>query len=179
MQRMTLDLPTLMVMQSFAMASAGAVLLFAWTQNRAVSALAVWGTADFSAAGGILLLMFSVELEQPALSAFGGTLLCAQSGLIWKAVRNIDGKAAPLVLVFLGSAVIITAGAVPLIREYTGSVALAGGAVYISITAISLWRGRGDGLIARWALFSFATMHALALSVGTLSTFIGATGQDS
>jgi diguanylate cyclase (GGDEF)-like protein len=176
---MTLDLPTLMVMQSFAMACAGAVLLFAWTQNRAVSALAVWGIADFSAAGGILLLMFSVQLEQPALSAFGGALLCTQSGLIWKAVRNIDGKPAPLVLALLGGAVIIIGGAVPLVREYEGSIGLAGGAAYTALTAISLWRGRGDGLIARWALCSFAIMHALALSIGTLSTFIGTTGQDS
>jgi diguanylate cyclase (GGDEF)-like protein len=176
---MTLDLPTLMVMQSFAMASAGAVLLFAWAQNRVVSSLALWGVADFSAAAGILLLMFAVELEQPALSAVGGALLCTQSGLIWKAVRNFDGKPAPLVLVFLGGALIVTAGAIPLVREYAGSVALAGGAVYTAITAISLWRARGDGLIARWALFSFATTHALALSVGTLSTFIGTTGQDS
>ena len=38
---MTLDLPTLMVMQSFAMACAGAVLLFAWLQNRTISALAL------------------------------------------------------------------------------------------------------------------------------------------
>ena len=175
---MTLDLPTLMVMQSFAMASAGAVLLFAWTQNRVVWSLAVWGIADFSAAAGILLLMFAVEREQPALSALGGALLCTQAGLIWKAVRNIDGKPAPLVLAFLGSALIVAASAIPLVREYDGSVALAGGAVYTAITAISLWRGRGDRLIARWALFSFATIHALALSVGTLSTFIGTTGQD-
>ena len=176
---MTLDLPTLMVMQSFAMASAGAVLLFAWTQNRVVSSLALWGIADFSAAAGILLLMFAVELEQPGLSALGGALLCAQAGLIWKAARNIDGKPAPLVLAFLGGGLIVAAGAVPVVREYDGSVALAGGAVYTAITAISLWRGRGDRLIARWALFSFATIHALALLVGTLSTFIGTTGQDS
>src|ERR1700734_3625506 len=134
---MTLDLPTLMVMQSFAMACAGAVLLFAWTQNRAVSALAVWGIADFSAAGGILLLMFSVQLEQPALSAFGGALLCTKWGLIWKAVRNIDGKPAPLVLALLGGAVIIIGGAVPLVREYEGSIGLAGGAAYTALTAIS------------------------------------------
>jgi diguanylate cyclase (GGDEF)-like protein len=178
-QRVTLDLPTLMVMQSFAMASAGAVLLFAWTQNRVVSSLAVWGIADFSAAAGILLLMFAVELEQPALSALGGALLCTQSALIWKAVRNIDGKPAPLVLVFLGAAIIFAAGGLPLFRAYAGSVALASGAVYVAITAMSLWRGRGDRLVARWALFTFATIHALALSVGTLSTFIGTTGQDT
>ena len=176
---MTLDLPTLMVMQSFAMASAGALLLFVWTQNRNVPLLAVWGLADFSAAAGILSLMFGVTLRQSALSALGGVLLCSQSGLIWKAVRNIDGKPAALVLAFIGAAATVAAGAVPLFRDYAGSIALVGGAVYAVLAAASLWLGRGDRLFARWALFAFATMHALALSIGALSTFIGTTGQDA
>jgi diguanylate cyclase (GGDEF)-like protein len=176
---MTLDLPTLMVMQSFAMASAGGLLLFAWTQNRKMSPLAVWGLAHFSAAAGILSLMFGVVLQQLALSALGGVLLCSQSGLIWKALRNIDGKPAPLVLAFVGAAATIVASAVPLFRDYAGSLALVGGAVYAALAAASLWLGRDDRLIARWALFAFATMHALALSIGIFSTFIGATGQDA
>jgi hypothetical protein len=36
---MSLDLPTLMVMESFALACAGAVLLFIWLQNQTVSVL--------------------------------------------------------------------------------------------------------------------------------------------
>ena len=175
---MTLDLPTLMVMQSFAMASAGGLLLFAWTQNRNVSPLAVWGIAHFSAAAGILSLMFAVTLRQPALSALGGMLLCSQSGLIWKAVRNIDGKRAPFVFSFIGAAGIVAAGGVPVFHEYVGSVALTGGTIYIAAAAASLWLGRGDRLIARWALFGLATVHALALLIGLLSTLIGTTGQD-
>jgi diguanylate cyclase (GGDEF)-like protein len=176
---MTLDLPTLMVMQSFAMASAGALLLFAWLQNRTVSSLGVWGVAHFCAAAGILLLMFAVTVKRPELSALGGMLLCSQSGLIWKAVRNIDGKAAPLILALAGGAAIGVAGIMPVFRDYAGSVGLTGGAIYSAVAAVSLWLGRGDRLIARWALFAFAATHALALFIGTLSTLIGATGQDS
>src|ERR1700684_1213486 len=101
---MTLDLPTLMVMQSFAMASAGALLLFAWLQTRPVSSLGVWGVAHLCAAAGILLVMFAVTVERPVLSIIGAMLLCPQWGLIWKAVRNIDGKPAPLVFAFVGAA---------------------------------------------------------------------------
>jgi diguanylate cyclase (GGDEF)-like protein len=176
---MTLDLPTLMVMQSFAMASAGGLVLFAWTQNRNVPPLAVWGIAHFFAAAGILALMFGVVLQQHALSALGGALLCSQSGLIWKAVRNIDGKPAPLVLAFVGPATTAAASVAPLFRDYAGSIALVGGTVYAAVAAASLWFGRGDRLIARWALFSLATMHALALLIGMFSTFIGSTGQDA
>lgn len=176
---MTLDLPTLMVMQSFALASAGGLLVFAWTQNRNVSPLAVWGLGHFSAAAGILSLMFAVILRQPALSVFGGMLLCSQSGLIWKAVRNIDGEPAPFMFALIGAAATIAASAVPILGDYAGSIALVGGTVYAAVAAVSLWLGRGDRLIARRALFAFAAMHAFALSIGALSTFIGATGQDA
>ena len=47
---MNLDLPTLMVMQSFALACAGAVLLVAWLQNRKDIRLALWGIAHIVAA---------------------------------------------------------------------------------------------------------------------------------
>src|SRR5271154_4420908 len=83
-QIMALDLPTLMVKQSFALASAGAVLLFAWLQNRTISALALSGCANVIAAAGILSLMLGVALHQPVWSALGGCLLPLQSSLIWK-----------------------------------------------------------------------------------------------
>src|SRR5271166_662768 len=51
---MQLDLPTLMVMQSFAMACAGTVLLVAWSQNRKVATVGLWGLANVLAGGGIL-----------------------------------------------------------------------------------------------------------------------------
>ena len=89
---MNLDLPTLMVMQSFALACAGAVLLFTWLQNRIVSALAFWGLANILAAAGILALMLGVMFRQPAWSAIGGVLLPFQASFMWKAARTIDSK---------------------------------------------------------------------------------------
>src|SRR3984885_7776994 len=72
---MNLDLPTLMVMQSFALACAGAVLLVAWLQNQKIRGLALWGIAHIIAAGGILSLMLGFTSHQPAWLALGG-LFC-------------------------------------------------------------------------------------------------------
>jgi len=176
---MMLDLPTLMVMQSFAMACAGAVLIFAWLQSRAVVALAIWGLADFLAAAGILSLILGVGLRQPAWSAAGGVLLCSQSSLIWKAVRLLEGRPAPIVLVLLGPAAIIIAGSIPVMRDAAAPISVSAGAVYAAAVAISLWLNRQDRLVARWPLIAFSAVHALALAIGTFSILNGSTGSDA
>ena len=127
---MQLDLPTLMVMQSFALACAGSILLFAWLQNRIVFALALWGFANIIAAAGILSLMLGFTLHQQAWLAIGGILLPLQSGLIWKAARIIDSKPAPLVLAVLGPVIVALAGSVPGLRNIAGSLSLIAGVVY-------------------------------------------------
>ncbi len=65
---MNLDTPTLMTMESFVAACAGAVLLVAWSQNRKISALALWGLANIVAAGGMFSLMLGSALHQPVWS---------------------------------------------------------------------------------------------------------------
>jgi diguanylate cyclase (GGDEF)-like protein len=176
---MSLDLPTLMVMQSFGMACAGAVLISAWVQNRAVLALAIWGLADFLATAGLISLMLGVTSQQPAWSVVGGALLCAQSGLIWKAARNIDGKRAALLLALIGAAAIATSALVPGLHHITATLSVSGGAIYTIAAGISLWLGRSDRLIARWPLIGLAAVHAIALSIGTYSTLSGSTGEDT
>ena len=174
---MQLDLPTLMVMQSFALACAGAVLLFAWLQNRTVSALAFWGFANIIAAAGILALMLGFTLHQQASLAIGGILLPLQAGVIWKAARIINSKPAPLVFVVLGAAVVGLAGIVPGLRSIAGSLSLTAGAVYSIATATTLWPSKGR-LAARWPLVGLSALHAAALLIGTYSTVSGSTGQD-
>lgn len=176
---MTLDLPTLMVMQSFAMACAGGLLVFAWLQNRAVAALAIWGLADFLAAAGIVSLMLGATLRQPGWSAVGGILLCSQASLIWKAARQLEGRPAPLVLVLLGPAAIIIAGSIPTLRYAAAPLSVSAGAAYSVALAISLWLGRQDRLIARWPLIAFAAVHTVALLIGTFSILNGSTGHDA
>jgi diguanylate cyclase (GGDEF)-like protein len=176
---MQLDLPTLMVMQSFAMASAGAVLLIAWLQNRTVSVLAWWGCAHISAAAGILCLMLGFTLHQPAWLGLGGTLLSFQSALIWKATRAINSKSTPFILALIGPVAVGFTGGIPGIREFGGSLALTMGAAYILAAAATLWLGRTERLAARWPLCILAAVHGTALLIGTYSTLTGTTGQDS
>jgi diguanylate cyclase (GGDEF)-like protein len=176
---MTLDLPTLVVMQSFVLASAGVMLIFAWAQNRAVSALAIWGFANLLAAAGVLSLMFGATLRVPLCTAAGGVLLCTQSALIWKAARNIDGKRASWSLALVGAAAIIATGAVPLLRDFASAVGLAGGASYTAAVGLSVWAGRSDRLAARWALIGFAAVHSLSLWLGCVTTLTGSTGHDA
>ena len=174
---MNLDLATLMVMQSFALACAGAVMLVAWLQNQKIRGLALWGTAHIIAAGGILSLMLGFTSHQPAWLALGGILLPFQSSLIWKAARTIDSKPAPFVLA-LGPVVVGLAGGVPWLQNATGSLSLTIGAAYTLATATTLWLGRRERLPARWPLVILSAVHAAALLIGTYSTFIGSTGQD-
>src|ERR1700730_16773482 len=99
---MQLDLPTLMAMGSFVTASAGAVLLFAWLQNRNAAGLGIWGLSNVIAAAGIFSLMLGAASHLPSRPILGVILLALSQGLAWKAARTFDGKAAPLPLAFLG-----------------------------------------------------------------------------
>ena len=174
---MQLDLPTLMVMQSFALTCAGSILLFAWLQNRIVSALALWGFANIIAAAGILSLMLGFTLHQQAWLAIGGILLPLQSSLIWKAARIIDSKPAPLVLAVLGPVIVALAGSIPGLRNIAGSLSLIAGAVYSLATATTLWPDK-ERLAARWPLIVLSAAHAAALLIGAYSTVAGSTSQD-
>jgi diguanylate cyclase (GGDEF)-like protein len=176
---MTLDIPTLMVMQSFGIACAGAVLIFAWAQNRKMTLLALWGTAHVTAAAGIIALLLGVALRQPLWSTAGGVLLGSQAGLIWKAACNIDGKPAPFALAFLGPAALLTAAGVPFLNAAGASMALLVGTVYTFLTAASLCFNRTDRVIARWPLAGLSAVHGFSLLIGLYSTFTGSTGRNA
>jgi diguanylate cyclase (GGDEF)-like protein len=176
---MQLDLPTLMVMQSFAMACAGTVLLVAWSQNRMGATVGLWGLANVIAGGGILSLMLGLTLRQPAWSILGGVLMPLHAGLMWKAARTIDAKPAPLVLALLGAAVVGLANVVPLLqRGSAAALSLIVGAAYFAAAATALWLGRKEPLTARWPLIILTAVQAAFYLIGAYSTFTGSTGQD-
>jgi diguanylate cyclase (GGDEF)-like protein len=176
---MNLDLPTLLTMESFVPLCAGAVLIIAWSHNRKISSLALWGLADLAVAGGILSLMLGVVLRQPLWSLLGGILFALETGLMWNAARTVDAKPAPLWLALLGVVVVMLAGSIPGIREFGGSLSLATASVYLFATAATFWLGRKEWLTARWPLIILTAVHAAVLLIGSYSTFIGSTGQDA
>jgi len=174
---MSLDLPTLMIMQSFAMACSGALLCVAWTQNRTAPVWRLWGVANIVAAAGIVSLMLGATFHLIILSAIGGFLMPTQSGLMWKAARVFESKRTPLAYAFAGPLAATLAGA--LLPNFAATFSLAAGAAYTLAIVAVLWAGRADRLTARWPLVILAGVHSLALAIGTYSTFDGSTGQDS
>src|SRR5580693_1536531 len=174
---MSLDLPTLMIMQSFAMACSGALLCFAWLQNRAATAWALWGVANIIAAAGIIALMFGATSHLIVFSAIGGFLMPTQSGLIWKAVRMLEWKRTPLRYALAGPLAAGLCGV--FLPSSAASFPLATGAAYTLATTAVLWAGREERLAARWPLVILSGVHGTALLIGTYSTFTGSTGQDA
>jgi diguanylate cyclase (GGDEF)-like protein len=176
---MQLDLPTLLVMQSFALACAGAILLVAWSQNRAITALALWGIAHICAAAGFVSLMLGLVLRQP-IWVVGVALLVLQASLVWKAARTIDSKRAPIIVVLVGPVVVGLVGVVGVVSgvQYAPVASLVVSTAYTLATATTLWLGRKDHLVSRWPLVFLLAAHAVALMIGIESTSSGSTGQN-
>ena len=174
---MQLDLPTLMTMESFVGACAGAVLLVVWSQNRKKSALALWGLALIGIAAGVFSLTLESVLDQRLWLILGRTLLAAGCGLTWKAARTFDAKPVRLTLTLLGAGIIGLASCVPGVRDFAGSLGHAAGAVYLFAAAASLWLSRVERLAARWPFIVLTVAHAGVLSVGAYSIFVDSASQ--
>lgn len=174
---MSLDLPTLMIMQSFAMACSGALLCFAWMQDRTAIVRGLWGIAHIIAATGIISLMLGATFHLVVWSTVGGCLMQTQAGLIWKAARIFEWKRTPLAIALAGPLAVGLGS--PFLQSLTGLFSLAGGAAYSLATAAELWAGRQERLTARWPLIVLTATHGTALLIGTYSTLTGSTGEDS
>jgi diguanylate cyclase (GGDEF)-like protein len=162
-----LDLPTLVTMGSFASACAGVVLIIAWWQHRDVPALALWGLGNFVDTSGIFCLMVGPVLQRPALIMLADALVALGPGLIWKAARSLDGKAAPWALALLGCVVVGLASSSPTTRSAINTLSFASSTLYLYAAAYSLWAARTERLRARWPLIILTALDAtVSLVVG-------------
>jgi diguanylate cyclase (GGDEF)-like protein len=176
---MHLDVPTLGAMDSFVYAFAGAVLFIAWSQNRKISALALWGLSDIVTAGGVLSLALGFASGQPLGLILGGIVLALAPGLGWKAARAFDAKPAPLILVLLGAVVVGLASSIRSLQDVAWSLSLATSAIYLFAAAATLWLGRKERLAARWPIIIFTAVEAAVLLIGALSNFGDSSGQNA
>src|ERR1700739_1560513 len=84
------DLPTLCLVSVFLTATAGALLLFAWMQNRRELALALWGIRCLFACGGGALLRGTFPGDSSTLAATA--FLCCAYGVLWAGARTFEGR---------------------------------------------------------------------------------------
>jgi diguanylate cyclase (GGDEF)-like protein len=176
---MHLDLPSLMVMQSFAVFCAGAVLVVASVQQRAAHVLALWGVAHICAAFGTLVLVLGKISGTPLWFLLGVTLFPLRASLIWKAARTLDDKAAPCWLTMLGPMVAFAAGATPGLDQISRPFSLLVGTGYVIATAVTLWQGRRERLAARTPLIVLSVLHAATMLLAIYSMMSASYGRDS
>ena len=157
------NLPTLCLVSVFLTATAGALLLFAWMQNRAEPALALWGIGYLFGSAGVGMLAlggaFPGNIATPAPSA----LVCSAYGVMWAGARAFEGRKVRLALVVAGAALWIV------LCQWGGFVAMGQArlvvlsailATYTLLGASEVWRGRDPELMSRWPTLVLLFIHA-------------------
>lgn len=161
---MTLDISTLFAVTVFTTGLGGLLLLFAWLQARATTALAWWGagfivsavsTALFGARG-LVADVWSVQTS--------GALMMLAYALLWTGARVFEGRRPLLPAIAAGAIAWLVAWqfdgfahSLP-VRIALASCLVSG---YSALFVRELWRGRRDGLVSRWPIMGIAIAHAV------------------
>jgi diguanylate cyclase (GGDEF)-like protein len=173
---MNLDVNTLFLVTIYVEAMLGLLLLFAWVQNAAITAVAWWGSAHLLRASSVVLFgmygsvpdWISIDLSNAVLfTAFAAT---------WTGARVFDGSSPSIVGLFGGAVLWLVVCRIPVIahsleaRILISSFIIAG---YTWAAAYEFWRGRSEPLVSRWpAIFMLFAHGALFLLRTPLSTVL-------
>jgi diguanylate cyclase (GGDEF)-like protein len=158
-----LDLPTLLTVTFFVTLIGGLLLLFAFLQNRATPALALWGTGYLLGAAGAAFLVTPMALPGAWSVGAANALLCGAYAFMWSGARSFEGRRLSMVFLAAGPAIWIvafqfdgfaqsTAARVGLVSAITAGYALA--------SAGELWFARDRDLISRWPTLILVVGHA-------------------
>lgn len=179
---MYLDLPTLLVADSFVTAMAGGLLLVAGWQNRAGRMALWWGCACLLVATSTGILAARQGLPDLVTRASVGTLINGASALYWAAARRTHKASVPPAGLFAGATLWIALLALPGYRNSAQtqmSLLWAIGAAYSYAAAIEMWRGRAEVLKARWPLFGLLLLDGSVCTAGVVYGFFGEISADT
>lgn len=164
---MNLDVNTLFLVTIYVEAILGLLLLFAWVQNTAITAVALWGFAHLLRAASVTL--FGLYGSAPDLVSIdlANTILLTSFAVTWTGARLFDHRSARPALLFAGAGVWLLACRIPGIGDSFDLRALLSSgiiAAYTWATAFEFWRGRSELLVSRWpAIFILFAQGALYL----------------
>ena len=164
---MSLDINTLFVVAIYIEAMLGLLLLFAWVQNPAITAVAWWGGAHLLRTASIVL--FGALGSVPDLIAIdmSNAVLFTAFATTWNGARVFDGRPISYVGLFGGAVLWLVICRMPIVAQSIEMRFLASSFIitgYTWATAYEFWRGRNEPLVSRWpAIFMFFTCGALFL----------------
>lgn len=162
---MSLDAHTLFLVTIYVEAMLGLLLLFAWVQNTAITAVAWWAWAHLLRAGSIVLFGRYGSTSDLVTIDLANALLFFSFAVTWTGARVFGGRKPPLIGLIAGAAVWLAVSRLP---GVTGAmdmrVFLSCGiiACYSWMSAYEFWRGRDEPLVSRWpAIFMLFAHGAL------------------
>src|SRR5579872_6365769 len=164
---MTLDVNTLFMVTIYVEAILGLLLLFAWVQNTAITAVAWWGFAHLLRAASVVL--FGTYGSAPDLVSIdlANALLFTSYAVSWSGARVFDGRPPEPVYLVTGAVLWLLVCRLPiLVNAFDARVLVASGIIttYIWLTSYEFWRGRSEQLVSRWpAIFLLFAHGALFL----------------
>jgi diguanylate cyclase (GGDEF)-like protein len=164
---MTLDVSTLFMVTIYVEAILGLLLLFAWVQNTAITAVAWWGFAHIVRAASVMLFGMYGSVPDLISIDLANALLFGAFAVTWTGARVFDGRPVEPVYLVTGAVLWLLVCRLPIVMETVElRVLIASGIItaYTWLTAYEFWRGRSEQLVSRWpAIFMLFAHGALFL----------------
>jgi diguanylate cyclase (GGDEF)-like protein len=159
---MRFDVNTLFMVTIYVEAILGLLLLFAWTQNTSISAVAWWGFADLMRSMSVLLFGLHGSIPDAVSIDLANAILFSSFAVTWTGARLFDGRRVrPLGLV-AGAATWLVFSRIPGLMEMNDLRMLLSSSIvaaYTWLTAYEFWRGRNEPLLSRWPAIFILLAH--------------------
>ncbi len=181
---MNLDVNTLFLVTIYVEAILGLLLLFAWVQNSAITAVAWWGFAHLLRAASVMLFGLYGSVSDLISIDLANALLFTAFALTWTGARVFDHHRPQPILLFGGAALWLIASRIPGFADsFSTRVLLSSGIItaYTWATAYEFWRGRSEPLVSRWPaifmLFAHGSLYLLRTPLGAMLPWLPTSNQ--
>jgi diguanylate cyclase (GGDEF)-like protein len=172
---MNLDVNTLFLVTIYVEVILGLLLLFAWVQNTAITAVAWWGFAHLLRAASVVLFGLYGSAPDVITIDLANAILFTAFALTWTGARVFDHLRPQPILMFGGAALWLIVCRFPAVEaSFNVRVLLSSGIItaYTWATAYEFWRGRSEALVSRWPaifmLFAHGALYLLRTPFGAM-----------
>jgi diguanylate cyclase (GGDEF)-like protein len=181
---MNLDVNTLFLVTIYVEAILGLLLLFAWVQNTAITAVAWWGLAHLLRAASVTLFGLYGSVSDFISIDLANAILFTAFAVTWTGARLFDHRRPKPLLLFAGAAFWLVASRIPGFVDSFDMRVLASSSIitaYTWATAFEFWRGRSEPLVSRWPaiflLFAHGALYLLRTPFGAMLPWLPTTNQ--